>query len=200
MPAFEYAVDLGYRYIETDVQVTADGVLVAFHDDDLRRTCGRPGRISALPWSEVSTALVNGEAPIPLLEDLLGTWPELRVNIDCKTDAAIGALVSVIRRTSSLDRVLVGAFNDRRLARVRTALGSGLCTALGPGGVAALRFGASAVEQGDGGAGAGAAGSARRHRRERSSRAPTDSGCECTCGRSTTRRRCIASSTWASTA
>jgi len=141
MPAFQYAIDLGYRYIETDVQVTADGVLVAFHDDDLRRTCGRTGKISALPWSEVSTARVNGEAAIPLLEDLLGEWPEVRVNIDCKTDRAVSALVSVIRRTSSLDRVLVGAFNDRRVARVRAGLGDGLCTALGPAGVAALKFG-----------------------------------------------------------
>lgn len=73
MPAFEYAVGLGYRYVETDVQVTADGVLVAFHDDDLSRTCGRPGLISQLPWREVSTALVDGEAPIPLLDDLLGS-------------------------------------------------------------------------------------------------------------------------------
>ena len=51
MPAFEHAVGLGYHYVETDVQVTADGVLVAFHDNDLRRTCGRPGRISDLPWA-----------------------------------------------------------------------------------------------------------------------------------------------------
>ena len=93
MAAFADAVSLGYRYVETDVQVTADGVLVAFHDNDLRRTCGIRARISDLPWSKVATARVNGEAPIPLLEELLGAWPELRVNIDCKSDAAVDALV-----------------------------------------------------------------------------------------------------------
>ena len=112
--------------------VTADGVLVAFHDDDLTRTCGRPGRISRLPWREVQTALVSGTAPIPLLEDLLGSWPDLRVNIDCKSDAAVGALVSTLRRCGALDRVAVGAFDDLRLKRLRVALGNGLCTSLGP--------------------------------------------------------------------
>jgi glycerophosphoryl diester phosphodiesterase len=140
MPAFQYAVDLGFHYIETDVQVTADGVLTAFHDNDLRRTCGRPGRISDLPWSEVRTAMVDGRAPIPLLEDLLGAWPELRVNIDCKTDGTVDALMASLRRTSSLDRVCVGAFSDRRLARLRDELGPTLCTSLGPLGVARLRF------------------------------------------------------------
>jgi glycerophosphoryl diester phosphodiesterase len=141
MPAFQYAVDAGYHYVETDVQVTADGVLVAFHDNDLSRTCGRAGRISDLPWSEVRTAMVDGRAPIPLLEDLLGTWPELRVNIDCKSNEAIDALVASLRRTASLPRVCVGAFSDRRLTRLRAALGDGLCTSLGPRGVATLRFG-----------------------------------------------------------
>ena len=141
MPAFEHAVGLGYHYVETDVQVTADGVLVAFHDDDLSRTCARPGRISELPWSEVSTARVGGTAPVPLLEDLLGTWPDLRVNIDCKSDAAAPALVSSLRRMRALDRVCVGAFSDRRIRQLRNTLGSGLCSALGPLGVAALRFG-----------------------------------------------------------
>ncbi len=141
MPAFQYAVDAGYRYVETDVQVTADGVLVAFHDNDLSRTCGRNGRISDLPWSEVSTAMVDGAAPIPLLEDLLGTWPELRINIDCKSNAAVDALVSTLKRCDALDRVCVGAFDDRRLRRLRAALGDDLCTSLGPGGVAMLRYG-----------------------------------------------------------
>ncbi|MEO5899698.1 MAG: glycerophosphodiester phosphodiesterase [Ilumatobacteraceae bacterium] len=141
MPAFEYAVGLGYRYVETDVQTTSDGVLVAFHDNDLNRTCGRPGRISELPWSEVRGARVDGVAAIPLLEDILGEWPELRINIDCKSNAAVPALVSALRRTDALDRVCVASFSDRRLSRLRQALGPSACTALGPGAIAGLRFG-----------------------------------------------------------
>ena len=141
MAAFEYAVNLGYRYVETDVQVTSDGVLAAFHDFNLKRTCGVDRRVGEMTWAEVSTARVDGVAPIPTLEELLGTWPDLRVNIDCKADAAVDALISVLRRTNALDRVCVGAFSDRRIRRIRAILGPPLCSALGPGGVSQLRFG-----------------------------------------------------------
>ncbi len=141
MEAFQYAVDLGYRYLETDVQVTADGVLAAFHDNDLQRTCGRAGKISELPWSEVSKALVDGKAPIPLLEDLIGAWPDVRINIDCKSNAAVDALVASLRRTDSLSRVCVAAFSDARLRRLRKQLGAELCSSLGPIELALLRFG-----------------------------------------------------------
>ncbi len=141
MEAFQYAIDLGYRYLETDVQVTADGVLAAFHDNDLQRTCGRPGKISELPWSEVSKALVDGKAPIPLLEDLFGAWPQARINIDCKSNAAVDALVASLRRTNSLPRVCVAAFSDSRLRKLRKQLGEQLCSSLGPVELALLRFG-----------------------------------------------------------
>ncbi len=132
MPAFQYAVDAGYRYVETDVQVTADGALVAFHDNDLRRTCGRSGRITDLPWSEVRTAMVDGAAPIPLLEDLLGTWPELRVNIDCKSNRRRRRWWRRCCAAHALDRVCVGAFSDTRMRRLKQRLGDGCAPRWGP--------------------------------------------------------------------
>ena len=140
MPAFERAVRLGYTYLETDVHVTTDGVVVAFHDDDLARTCGRPGRISDLPWAEVATARVDGREAIPRLDELLAAWPRARFNIDCKTDRAALPLAGVLQRASVLQRVCVGSFSDRRTAGLRRRLGPDLCTSAGPAELAALRL------------------------------------------------------------
>lgn len=129
MPAFEHAVGLGYRYLETDVHVTADGVVVAFHDDDLTRTCGRPGRISELPWSAVAAARVDGVEPIPRLRELLDAFPDVRLNIDCKSDAAVGPLADEIVGTGAIDRVCLASFSDSRIRAIRRRLGSRLCTA-----------------------------------------------------------------------
>jgi glycerophosphoryl diester phosphodiesterase len=139
MPAFEAAVALGYRYVETDVHVTADGVLVAFHDERLDRVTDATGLIRELPWEVVRTALVDGRQPIPLLADILGTWPHLRVNIDPKHDSAVEALADVIVRTGALHRVCVGSFSDRRIDRLRAMLGDGLCTGMGPAAIGRLR-------------------------------------------------------------
>src|SRR3954454_13377397 len=84
MPAFEACVAMGYRYLETDVRVTADGVLVVFHDAVLERVTDAQGRIDQLPWSRVSRARIAGREPILRLEELLGAWPDVRFNLDIK--------------------------------------------------------------------------------------------------------------------
>ena len=139
MAAFEHAVGLGYRYLETDVHVTADGLLVAFHDDVLDRVTDRSGRIADLPWSEIRRARIDGTHSVPLLEDVLGAWPDVRVNIDPKHDASAVALVETLRRTQAYDRVCVAAFSDRRLARIRRMTGGQVCTGMGPAEIARLR-------------------------------------------------------------
>lgn len=141
LPAFQHAVDLGYTYLETDVHATSDGVLVAFHDADLSRSCGRPGRIDELPWSEVAAARVDDREPIPRFDDLMEAFPNARINIDCKADSGVDALIAAIRRHDCLDRICVGSFSDARLRRIRSAFGDGLCTSFGPAQIGLFRVG-----------------------------------------------------------
>ena len=138
MPAFAAAVAMGYRYVETDVHATADGVLLAFHDHSLDRVTDMTGELGHLPYATVRKARVQGE-PIPRLEDLLGTWPELRVHIDAKHRRAVAPLVEVIDRTGAHDRVCIGAFADRRVARLRRLSGGRICTWMGRREILALR-------------------------------------------------------------
>jgi len=140
MPAFEACVALGYRYLETDVRVTADGVLVAFHDSTLDRVTDRSGRIETLPWQEVRGALIGGRDPVVRLEDLLGAWPEVRFNLDIKAAGVLAPLVRAVRRLDAADRVCLGSFSDARIAAARRLFGPDVCTSLGPRGVAALRL------------------------------------------------------------
>ena len=132
MKAFAYAVGLGYRYIETDAYATRDGVLLAFHDDRLDRVTDRRGLIAELDYAEVRQARIGGSEPIPLLEELLTAWPEVRVNIDAKHDGAVAPLLALLKRMDVLDRVCIGSFSDSRLAQVRAVFGSEACTSMGP--------------------------------------------------------------------
>jgi len=139
--AFEHAVGLGYEYLETDVQATADGVLIAFHDRTLGRITGQPGRVSRLTLKDIARARVGGTEPIPVLEDLLAAWPGVRFNIDVKDAPAIAPLARVLRRTSAWDRVCVVSFSASRLRAARRALDRPVCMAASPLGTAIVRFG-----------------------------------------------------------
>jgi glycerophosphoryl diester phosphodiesterase len=139
--AFEHAVSLGYGYLETDAQSTADGALVAFHDRTLARVTGQPGRVSRLTQAEIARARIEGSEPIPLLEDLLGAWPEVRFNIDVKDSPAIAPLARVLRRTNAWDRVCVVSFSASRLRATRRALDRPVCMAASPFGAVMVRFG-----------------------------------------------------------
>ncbi len=138
MRAFQHAVDLGYRYLETDVHATADGHVVAFHDNDLQRTCGSSLKIAEATIDELGSARIDGTDPIPMLTEVLNAWPEVNLNIDCKSDAVVAPLIQQLRSSKCLDRVCIGSFSDKRLARIREEFGSSVCTSMGPREVATL--------------------------------------------------------------
>ncbi|WP_425508569.1 glycerophosphodiester phosphodiesterase family protein [Streptomyces genisteinicus] len=138
--AFRRAADAGYRYFETDVHTTRDGRLVAFHDATLDRVTDSGGRIAALPWSEVRRARVAGREPLPLFEELLEEFPDARWNVDVKAASALEPLIALIGRTGAWDRVCVGSFSERRVARAARLAGPRLATSLGVRGVLGLRL------------------------------------------------------------
>jgi glycerophosphoryl diester phosphodiesterase len=150
MAAFQRAVDLGYRYLETDIRVSADGVALAFHDATLDRLTQLRGRVDAQPWAALRHARVAGREPIPVLADVLTAWPDVRFNLDVKSSRGIAATIDVLRRTGATDRVCIGAFATRRIVAVRQALGDGLCTSFGPGAVVTLRTAGRARARGAG--------------------------------------------------
>lgn len=137
--AFQQAVDLGYRYLETDVHATADGRLVAFHDASLDRVTDRSGAIAELSFDEVRAARIDGELQIPTLEELLTAFPQARFNIDAKADATLEPLASVIREYEAADRVCLSSFSARRLHRLRQLL-PGVPTGAISRAIAQLRF------------------------------------------------------------
>ena len=131
LQAFQQAVGAGFPFLETDAHATADGVLVAFHDERLDRVTDRAGAIAELTYAEVSKARV-GDQPIPLLEELLEEFPDHRFNIDPKSDVAAAHLSALLRRTKALSRVCLASFSTERLIRLRRDLGDKVCTAATP--------------------------------------------------------------------
>ncbi|HET8603130.1 MAG TPA: glycerophosphodiester phosphodiesterase [Marmoricola sp.] len=138
--AFGHAAALGYRYLETDVHATADGVLLAFHDRSLDRVTSSTGAIARLRAADLSSVLIGGEHPVPSMAGLLEAFPECRFNIDIKSEAAVQPLAELIEATRSEDRVCVGSFSQRRLDSFRRASSGRVATSATPAEVAAFRM------------------------------------------------------------
>ncbi|WP_299054958.1 glycerophosphodiester phosphodiesterase family protein [uncultured Nocardioides sp.] len=117
--AFRHAHALGFRHLETDVHLTADGVLVAFHDTVLDRVTDGTGRVSAVTLAGLRTARVGGREPVPTLVELLDALPDTVVNVDLKDDRAVAPLARLLAVRGDEDRVVVGSFSARRLRRFR---------------------------------------------------------------------------------
>ena len=71
LAAFRAAVEAGYG-IELDVQLSADGTVMVFHDYTLDRVCGREGLLTDLPEAELADIPLAGtKETIPTLEEVL---------------------------------------------------------------------------------------------------------------------------------
>ncbi|BAJ76543.1 glycerophosphoryl diester phosphodiesterase [Microbacterium testaceum StLB037] len=129
----------GLVYVESDCHLTADGVVVLFHDDDLDRVTGDPRRIADVRLHELEEVMADRGGLITL-EQALEAFPETHFNLDVKAEAAaepVGRLVA-----PHADRVLLTSFSDDRRHRALAAaasVGGALAPATSPGSATVAR-------------------------------------------------------------
>ncbi len=116
MAAFEAARRAGADGIELDVCFDRDKNVIVFHDNELDRLVGRPGKIEDVSAEERKTLRVGGH-PIPTLAEVLAELGELEVDVEIKSNrpGRMGALAEatarVIRDSGRVDQVLVSSFD-----------------------------------------------------------------------------------------
>ena len=121
--AFAAAHAAGVEYVETDCQVSADGDVVLFHDETLGRLIGDPRAVRDVRTRELRSIFADHGGLLTVAE-ALASFPQLRFNIDVKTDAATGLLGPIL--VDDTHRVLVTSFSDaNRRATVAAVLRAG---------------------------------------------------------------------------
>lgn len=143
LTAFRNAVDLGYTHLETDVHVTRDGQVVAFHDVRLDRVTDRSGLIRELTWPQVREARVGTSSrseSVPLLTDIITAFPDAYLNVDLKAPGTAAPVWNLIEQHGLHDRICVGSFQQRHLSQFRRLARGSVTTAAGVAGTALMRF------------------------------------------------------------
>ena len=115
MEAFQDAVNLGYKYVETDLRMTKDGEIVTFHDESIYRVSGEQVNISDLTYDELSNIKLIRGGQIPKLSEVLENFPETRFNIDLKIKGLVNKVANIIDSHNAYDRICIASFNSSTL-------------------------------------------------------------------------------------
>jgi glycerophosphoryl diester phosphodiesterase len=109
--------------LEMDARLTRDGHVVVIHDADVDRTTDGSGPVADLALREIqsldagyrfidlqgSHSFRGRGVAIPTLEEVLVTFPDVWINVECKEPAVAGPLAAVVAGVGAADRVLVAA-------------------------------------------------------------------------------------------
>ncbi len=145
MQAFRGAVDLGYRYLETDLHITADGVLVCIHDDTVDRTTDGAGKVADYTFDDLARldagfrhrgrdghSFRGSGVTVPSLEEVATSLPDVRLIVDMKVDGLVDELATAIERYDLAERIIVGSFSDGRIAEFTEVTEGNVPTSTGP--------------------------------------------------------------------
>lgn len=148
MLGFQQSLDLGYRFFETDLHLSSDGVVVLMHDHTLERTTEASGYV----WDRTLSELQELDAgywfgadagypfrgnglKIPSLEELLTALPDAFFTLEMKLGLA-EPVDALLRRLDAWDRVVVAGYRDGWVRRFRRLSGGRVPTSTARGEIA----------------------------------------------------------------
>ena len=117
--SFKYAIEVGSAYIETDVQLSADGIPFIFHDDDLNRLLGKDLIFNNLHSEEINQLRLFEVHQIPTLKEVLKKFPDTFFQIDVKTDEVALPTMEIINELNAFNRICIASFSSKRLKLVK---------------------------------------------------------------------------------
>jgi glycerophosphoryl diester phosphodiesterase len=138
MLAFRHAVTVGADVLDTDMQMSKDGVLVLMHDTTVDRTTNGKGAIRDLTLSQIKnldaafhytndggrTFPYRGSGvTIPTVEELFEAFPDKRMGIEIKetgTNETAERFCALIRVHRMQDRILVSSFGQTNMDAFRS--------------------------------------------------------------------------------
>ncbi len=137
VPSFEQAVEMKADAVEFDVQLTADGSVVVFHDFTLSRLFNVDAPVAALTARELRTYRISDPVDgkpvgIPSLEEVLTAIAHrIRMNIELKIedtrrdriDALCGTVFERIQKYDLQEEVIVSSFNIGAIRQMRRIAG-----------------------------------------------------------------------------
>ena len=110
--AFNSVIEMGFNYIETDLRMTLDGEIIAFHDEDLKRLFRKDLKVQDLTYKEIDTLFGEQNCNLISLRDSLSQFPDIKFNIDLKSKSVVKKSIEIVKELKAFDRVCFASFNS----------------------------------------------------------------------------------------
>ena len=120
LAAIQKGIALGVDFVEIDVRRTADGVLVALHDETVNRTTNGKGRIDRLSLQDIRTFNAGNGEYIPTLEEVLKLAAgRAGLMLELKVKEVAQQTVEAVREAGFSDPIIYASFLHDELTHVR---------------------------------------------------------------------------------
>ncbi len=136
MMAFTQTMAMGADVVDVDLRISADGVVIVFHDPTLDRMTGAPGDVGRMTYAQLrtfdagytfspagsTTHPFRGQGVIiPTLESVLQTFPNKLLSVDLKDEstAMVQPVCALLRAYHRINDVFVGSNSDPQIIAFR---------------------------------------------------------------------------------